>query len=60
MLYVHIAEAHRRELPKAILDAAASEVDPDRRSLAMLGCRCISVASPTEVNGVEEGTSVVS
>jgi integrase len=45
MLYVHVAEAHRRDLPPAILAAAAAEVDPDRRILAMLGSRCISVAS---------------
>lgn len=39
MLYVHVAEQHRRVTPEVVLDAAASELDPDRRILAMLGAR---------------------
>src|SRR5262249_34246298 len=37
MLYVHVAEAHTREWPEPVHDAARSEVDPDRRILARLG-----------------------
>lgn len=39
MLYVHVAEAHRRDLPTHVLDAAKSVDDPDRRIVAMLGAR---------------------
>jgi integrase len=39
MLYVHVAEAHRRDLPTHVLDAAKSVEDPDRRIVAMLGAR---------------------
>lgn len=39
MLYVHVAEAHRRELPKVIRRAARGIEDPDARVLAMLGAR---------------------
>jgi len=40
MLYVHLAEHHRRAIPEAVLAAGAREVDPDHRILAMLGARC--------------------
>ena len=40
MLYVHVAEAHRRDLPDCILEAARDVEDPDRRITAMLGARC--------------------
>jgi integrase len=39
MIYVHVAENHRREIPQPILDAAEAEADPDRRVLAMLAAR---------------------
>jgi integrase len=39
ILYVHLAEQHRREIPGAILEAGSREMDPDRRILAMLGAR---------------------
>jgi integrase len=39
MLYVHVAEAHARELPDVLRTAAAIESDPDRRVIAMLGAR---------------------
>ena len=39
MIYVHMAENHRREIPQGILEAAHGEIDPDRRILAMLGAR---------------------
>lgn len=40
MLYVHVAEAHRRDIPEHILEAARGIEDPDRRIIAMLGSRC--------------------
>jgi len=39
MIYVHVAETHRRDIPTAILAAAAGETDPDRRILKMLAAR---------------------
>lgn len=47
MIYVHVAENHRREIPEAIM-AAATELDPDRRGLAMLGARGSHVAAEPE------------
>jgi len=44
MLYVHVAEAHARELPEPVRDAALSELDPDRRIITMLGARGKTVA----------------
>jgi hypothetical protein len=37
MIYVHVAENHRREIPEHVLIAAAGEGDPDRKILRMLG-----------------------
>ena len=39
MLYVHVAEAHARELSEPVREAAQSEIDPDKRIVAMLGAR---------------------
>jgi hypothetical protein len=39
MLYVHIAEAHAREWPESVHEAARSEIDPDKRIIAMLAAR---------------------
>ncbi len=39
MRYVHLAEAHRRPLPEAMVQAGQAETDPDRRVLALLGGR---------------------
>ena len=39
MIYVHVAENHRREIPEPILEAAKTEADPDRRILKMLAAR---------------------
>jgi integrase len=39
MLYVHVAEAHNRELPEVVRDAAQGETDPDARILKMLSSR---------------------
>jgi hypothetical protein len=39
MIYVHVAEHHRREIPEASATGALSETDPNRRILAMLSAR---------------------
>jgi hypothetical protein len=39
MLYVHVAEAHQRELPEEVRLAGVRELDPDKRIIAMLGAR---------------------
>ncbi|MBZ0231010.1 MAG: site-specific integrase [Deltaproteobacteria bacterium] len=44
MLYVHVAEAHAREIPEHIQRAADGIVDADKRVLAMLGARGNAVA----------------
>jgi hypothetical protein len=44
MIYVHVAEHHRREIPEACSAAAVSETDPDRRVLVMLSARGANVA----------------
>lgn len=45
MIYVHVAEDHRREIPEAVLAAVAGEQDPDRRILKMLAARGSQVAA---------------
>jgi len=44
MIYVHVAENHRREIPEAIVEVASGELDPDRRILKMLAARGSGVA----------------
>ena len=44
MLYVHVAENHRRDLPAAVIEAGQGETDPDRRILKMLAARGSGVA----------------
>jgi integrase len=56
MLYVHVAEAHHRELPEVVRLAAMSEMDPDKRILRMLGARGSHVAADATPM---EGTSVL-
>ena len=57
MLYVHVAEAHGRELPECIWDAALGEADPDIRVRKMLGARGKNLAKPV---GTETETSGLS
>jgi integrase len=45
MLYVNLADAHRRQLPEKCVASGARETDPDRRIIVMLGCRGTQVAS---------------
>jgi integrase len=47
MLYVHVAEAHARELPEHVREASLSTHDPDARIIAMLGARGKTVAKMT-------------
>ena len=57
MLYVHVAEAHHRELPEVVRQAAASESDPDVRIINMLGARGSHVAAESEA---KNGKTVIS
>ena len=36
MHYVHVAESHAREWPDAVHDAACTEIDPDKRIIAVV------------------------
>ena len=56
MLYVHVAEAHYRELPEVVRLGAMNETDPDTRILRMLGARGSHVAAETMSR---EGNSVL-
>jgi len=52
MIYVHVAETHRRDLPDSIVAAASGELDPDRRILKMLAARGSQVAAnPVPADG---------
>jgi integrase len=45
--YVHVASAHRRQIPEHVIRAAGSDFDPDRRVLCMLGARRGTPVAPT-------------
>ncbi len=49
MLYVHVAEAHARELPEIVRAAGEGIADADKRVIAMLGARGSHVAANVEV-----------
>ncbi len=57
MLYVHVAEAHMRELPPAIAEAGQGIANPDQRVIAMLGARGKNVANAL---GQQGGTGTMS
>jgi len=65
MLYVHVAEAHYRELPEIVREKARGIDDPDQRVLAMLGARGSVELSEVRGSGVavasasSEGTAVI-
>ncbi|MEO8701311.1 MAG: hypothetical protein ABI867_14785, partial [Kofleriaceae bacterium] len=59
MIYVHVAENHRREIPPAVTEASLGEVDPDRRVLKMLGARGKNLAK-TEGSGTKEAAEAAS
>ncbi len=56
MIYVHVAENHRREIPESILDAASGESDPDRRVLKMLAARASHVQARSSAK--EKGAAI--
>jgi hypothetical protein len=58
MLYVHVAEAHPRELPEVVISAGNGIADPDRRILAMLGARGSHVAAEPVASDKSAGRSV--
>jgi hypothetical protein len=58
MLYVHVAEAHRRELPEVVRLAAANETDPDTRILKMLGARGSHVAAASGIQSENRGLTI--
>ena len=51
MLYVHVAENHRRDLPESIAAAGQGESDPDRRILQMLSARGSHLAAAASSRG---------
>jgi integrase len=59
MLYVHVAENHRRPTPPEVIAAGAAELDPDRRILAMLSSRCSDVAARGGADQKAKAVSVV-
>jgi integrase len=44
LLYVHHAQAHARQIPRTVLEAAGTELQPDRRVVLQLGARGTGVA----------------
>jgi hypothetical protein len=57
MLYVHVAEAHARELPDHIREAAQRELDPDKRIIAMLGIRRKTLGKTSVAENENSGIS---
>ena len=58
MLYVHVAESHRREIPEHIMAAGRDESDPDRRVLAMLAARGSQAAAAPVIQRESSGMTV--
>lgn len=58
MLYVHVAEHHRRAIPDDIAHAGLGELDPDRRVIRMLGARGKTVAKSADVGERNDVRSV--
>jgi hypothetical protein len=51
VLYVHVAEAHHREVPEVVRIAGANEPDADARIIKMLGARGSHVAAEPSLRG---------
>lgn len=49
--YVHVAEAHYREIPEVVLKAGEGEMNPDRRVLKQLAARIEVPVTPQELHG---------
>jgi hypothetical protein len=58
MLYVHVAENHRRDIPESIVAAGCNEADPDRRILKMLGARSSHVAAASGSQSENRGLTI--
>jgi hypothetical protein len=58
MLYVHVAEAHPRQPPKHVQQAARRISDPDARVLAMLGARGAESSSEATPKPMRRGKGV--
>jgi hypothetical protein len=58
MLYVHVAENHRREIPGPIVPAGQGENDPDRQILKMLAARGSHVAAASAIQSESRELSV--
>jgi len=58
MLYVHVAENHRRDIPESIVAAGCNETDPDRRILKMLGARGSHVAAASGIQSENRGLTI--
>jgi hypothetical protein len=58
-LYVHLAGEHMRPLPPELLQAAAGEIDPDRRIVIMLAARANKLPTTPGLREETQGLSVV-
>jgi hypothetical protein len=58
MLYVHVAENHRREVPEPIVAAGHGESDPDRRVLKMRAAHGSHMAATSAIESESRGFSV--
>ena len=58
MIYVHVAEHHRRELPELVMSAGDCERDPDKRILAMLAARHLVKADAETAANEVRGSQV--
>ena len=56
--YVHVAEAHQRQWPLAVVEAARQEQDLDRRVIAMLGARSIARPGTADAQTIWSGHPV--
>jgi integrase len=59
MLYVHVAENHRRPISDDITNAAQGETDPDLRVLAMLSARGKNMAKTSSASTEPQASSVL-
>jgi len=58
MLYIHVAEAHARDLPERVRTEGNAEPDPDRRVIAMLGARSELTVERPELGADRRGKNV--
>jgi hypothetical protein len=58
MLYVHVAEAHPRDLPEVVINTANGNAQPERPELAIHGARGSRVAADDTSKNESAGRSV--